>query len=218
MGLIDRRVPLGNYPTITRMRRSELGESVSQQSRGANGTSDPWLIVLIIIGVLVVTTLVALLIVYHARSRIWKQEVRQANPISRFDTRRRRKISAADRQRADDLERAMIIRKSLASRSSISFSARSSRVSAISDYPLIELSREKEPILPRDDWKEWEAQMQNQREDAGLNRPASLEHPALMCHISLPKPSRSPSPARGTIQPRRATPPPQLFVAQSRDT
>ncbi|CAJ2512616.1 Uu.00g007350.m01.CDS01 [Anthostomella pinea] len=198
----DRRMSAGNPP-------ADLDSRHQSEARADDETSftmDPWLIAVIVTGIVIVMTLLAFMVIYYIRSRRWKRSIREADPISHHQQHtHKRKMSSADRQRAEELERDMMIRKSLASRSSSSFSTlstHSSRLSAFSEYPLVEVSEEPETVNLRDDWKEWEAQIQRQMGTASHQASGLHEHPAFAPQLSVPRPSRMPSPVRGVIQPR----------------
>lgn len=167
----------------------------------------PWLIVIIVIGALIVTTLVvflALHLVRRRRRRIVQDG--QPDPLGLEDFRKRR-MSTSDRRAAEEMERATMIRKSLASRAS-SWSGVSYHTPETSEYQLEELDREEqEPMAPRDNWKDIEAGIQGQRAAPGLFDTEIGVHPALLPQpqLAVPQPSRAPSPIRG-IQP------PQLII------
>ncbi|KAL7628413.1 hypothetical protein AAE478_002615 [Parahypoxylon ruwenzoriense] len=176
------------------------------ETRGTTGVEiAPWLIVVIVIAVLIVTALVVFLVLYLVRrkQRLAQEEV--IDPLGRKDVRKR-KMSSADRQAAEDAERAIMIRKSLASRTSLS--TRNSRMSRTSLYQLEEFDHhqdrepeEQEPMAPppKDNWKEWEAGIQGRSATPGVEDVGFGVHPALLPHpqLAIPEPSRGPSPIRG---------------------
>ncbi|XXG98932.1 hypothetical protein Hte_005264 [Hypoxylon texense] len=174
----------------------------------------PWLIVIIVIGALIVLSLVAFLALHLVRRR--RRQIAQndeKDPLGLEDFRKRR-MSTSDRLAAEEMERATMIRKSLASRAS-SWSGVSYRTPETSEYQLEELDREeqgqeereREPTAPRDNWKEIEAGIPSQRPASGLFETDIGVHPALLPQprLAVPQPSRAPSPIRG-IQP------PQLII------
>ncbi|KAI2472737.1 hypothetical protein F4781DRAFT_319649 [Annulohypoxylon bovei var. microspora] len=174
-----------------------------------DNTMEPWLIVVIVIGALILTSLFVFLILRFTRSR--RQTTRKVyqDPLG-LKGRHKRNMSETDRIAAEEIERAAMIRKSLASRTS-SWGGSSLRVSGISDYQMEEFGRESqeehEPIVPRDNWKDLEAGTQGSREIPGVHNTEMGIHPALLPQpqLAFPQPSRGPSPIRGT-------PPPRLII------
>ncbi|KAI6084460.1 hypothetical protein F4821DRAFT_242897 [Hypoxylon rubiginosum] len=180
------------------------------ETREAAGQGmSPWLIVIIVLGALVVTTLVVFLARYLVRRRRRIAQDGQKDPLGLEDFRKRR-MSTSDRLAAEEMERATMIRKSLASRAS-SWSGISFQAPETSEYQLEEFEREEqepqEPVAPRVNWKEVEAGTQDQRATTGLVDTEIGVHPALLPQpqLAIPQPSRAPSPIRG-IQP------PQLII------
>ncbi|KAI1370639.1 hypothetical protein F4677DRAFT_346639 [Hypoxylon crocopeplum] len=180
-------------------------QTISQPETRANTgvAMIPWLIVVIIVGVLIVTGLVVFLVLCYTGK--WRRTARdsQANPPSRQKFRRR-KMSTTDRQAAEEMERAIMIRKSLASRSS------SWSNTGASDYKLVELQREEsDPMAPRANWKDEEAGMPGSRTSLAIRDIEMGVHPALLPQpqLAIPQPSRAPSPARGVKPPPLIIPP-----------
>ncbi|KAI0126125.1 hypothetical protein BJ170DRAFT_685367 [Xylariales sp. AK1849] len=186
----------------------------------------PWIIVAIIIGVILVVTIVMFVVVYFARRRRLAAQAAQQRPLSTssyHDFTRKRKMSAADRANAEELERSLMIRKSLASRASsrsarssrILESARSSRSSQFLDDIPMEAAEMADGHGLRDDWKEWEAGIQRERSTLDLRNPASQirGHPALTAEppqLVMPQQTRAPSPPRRGIKERHTLPLPPL--------
>ncbi|KAI4593921.1 hypothetical protein KJ359_008965 [Pestalotiopsis sp. 9143b] len=179
------------------------------QKRGEDLSLSTWTIVAIIIAVLVVASIVAFTVLYVMRRR---RSPKEDLPIisSRHQVGRKRKtMTPAERQQAEETERSLMIRKSLASRSTLHSiasrdthmldTARSSRVVDDDDeHPEV-------PELPTivGDWKEWEAQAQADRTNS---RPGELStggetHPALVQELEdleIPAQIRTPLPSRDT--------------------
>ncbi|KAI0172220.1 hypothetical protein GGR52DRAFT_459413 [Hypoxylon sp. FL1284] len=169
---------------------------------GASTAINPWLIVVIVIGSLAVTTSVALLVFYFVRRRRLRiAQDGQIDPLGRGNLRKRG-MSTSDRLAAEEMERATMIRKSLASRAS-SWSGVSSSAPETSEYHMEELDRdEHEATTHGNNWKEFEAGSQHQ---GTVHEPFDTEmgvHPALLPQpqLSVPQPPRAASPMRG-IQP-----------------
>ncbi|KAI0163753.1 hypothetical protein BJ166DRAFT_300645 [Pestalotiopsis sp. NC0098] len=178
------------------------------QKRGEDLSLSTWTIVAIIIAVLVVASIVAFTVLYVMRR---KRSPKEDLPIisSRHQVDRKRKtMTPEERQQAEETERSLMIRKSLASRSTLHSiasrdthmldTARSSRVVDDDDdeHPDV-------PELPTivGNWKEWEAQVQADRTNS---RPGELStggetHPALVQELEdlqIPAQTRTTSPAR----------------------
>ncbi|KAI1860607.1 hypothetical protein JX265_009070 [Neoarthrinium moseri] len=194
-------------------------------------TLSSWMIVVIIIGVLAVVTSVIFTVLYFVRRRRFAQEDRNLPIISSQQdlVQTRRKMSVADRVEAEELERALMIRKSLASRSSTfsSFSAQnprdpdSARSSRILDDKFVEETEENYNMASNEDWKQWEAQAQAERRNSALLDPAlqGSGHPALsheLQNITVPQRSRAPSPARSVRALRHTAPLPSMPGPSSR--
>jgi hypothetical protein len=152
---------------------------------------------------------VALYFVRRRRQAAEDRNLSQIGSEHRDSMRRRTKMSLADRAEAEEQERSMIIRKSLAGRSS-TFSTTSSRGSwaplesarnsSILEEPM-ELAEHEDDYetAPRDDWKEWEARAYRDRANSDGLDPALQGHPALaqeLHTLSIPRQSRTTSPPR----------------------
>ncbi|KAI1075569.1 hypothetical protein F5B20DRAFT_559449 [Whalleya microplaca] len=209
-------------------RRLENGPSSPQLKPrdGSEVVRNPWLIIVIVIGILVIATLIVLLVVHQIRRRRFakKEDQQHIEPLGRRGLGvglGRRKMSVADIRAVEERERATMIRKSLASRTSTTFSTRSSRLSEMSQYELAgvdeqEREQEQEPVAPRLDWKEYEAGVPSERAHPAIRGVAIQEHPALSSpRLSVPQPSRAPSPVRGVVPPVRNPPPPHLSIRTS---
>ncbi|KAI0139949.1 hypothetical protein F4776DRAFT_662088 [Hypoxylon sp. NC0597] len=123
-------------------------------------------------------------------------------------------MSESDRLAADEIERSIMIRKSLASRTS-SMGARNSQDSGLPNYhQLEEFDREereeREATASRNEsinWKDLEAGTQRQEFIPGIQNMEMGIHPALLQpQLAFPAPSRAPSPSRGLQPPRLAIP------------
>ncbi|KAI1440451.1 hypothetical protein F5Y02DRAFT_346493 [Annulohypoxylon stygium] len=181
----------------------------SRDAATSGNTMAPWLIVVIVIGALILTSIFVFLILRFTRRRQRKVHHVYQDPLGRKG-RHRRNMSETDRLAAEEIERATMIRKSLASRTS-SWGGNSLRDSRISDYQMDEIDRvsqeERQPIAPRGDWKEFEAGSQGSIATPGVHNTEMGIHPALLPEpqLAFPQPSRGPSPIRGT-------PPPRLII------
>ncbi len=171
------------------------------------------LTIVVIVLLVLLTVVLSVLVILHfvrKRQRAAQGEYQQPGPfISQpsFKTKSR-KMSASDRVVAEEMERAIMIRKSLASRAS-SGSSTVSRTSRTSVYRLEELDRQEREGLAakRESWKEEEAGILPMRPTPGIHDTQLGVHPALLPQpqLAFPPPSRSPSPLRGIK-------PPQLYI------
>ncbi|KAI1383008.1 uncharacterized protein F4822DRAFT_421823 [Hypoxylon trugodes] len=167
---------------------------------------EPWLIAVIVLASLTAISLIILGALYLARRRQRTERESKEDPLHQRD-HKRRKLSDSDRMAAEELERAQMIRKSLASRTSSHGEIEGHRHSRMSDYEMEEADHsEREPMAPRDNWKDWEAGSQAQRPIPGVQDLEMGVHPALLPQphpqLVISHPSRSPSPARGITPPR----------------
>ncbi|KAI1269085.1 hypothetical protein F5Y18DRAFT_176334 [Xylariaceae sp. FL1019] len=186
-----------------------------RDNSGHNTTApvtNDWLIAAIVVGSLIITTLAVFMLSHYIKSRRRKaSRDRAIEPMSSVAIRRhRRNRSSADQQMAEEEERNLMIRKSLAHRYSMAPSAHHSRVSSLStDYQSVVSADEEhdETTGAKEDWKEWEARLQNDRRNSS---PRLDQHPAFSTRISMPlapEPTREPSPYRGGLPPALYTPP-----------
>ncbi|OTA99843.1 hypothetical protein M426DRAFT_324831 [Hypoxylon sp. CI-4A] len=187
---------------------------VSLEARDATSdrTMEPWLIVVIVLGVLTIASSIVFLTLYLRRKQQLKAQREKDDLLGRRN-RHRRKLSEMDRLQAEEIERTTMIRKSLASRTS-SWGMGSLRDSMMSEYQMDEVDHEeREPMAPErnNDWKEIEAGSEGHIATPGVDNtemgihPALLGQPQLQPHLSIPQPSRAPSPIRGS-------PPPRLII------
>ncbi|KAI0380636.1 hypothetical protein F5Y04DRAFT_257118 [Hypomontagnella monticulosa] len=195
-------------PSLYR-RNTNDGFTTTPSDIESGDTMQPWLIAVIVIGVLIAVSLVVVLALYLTRKRQRGSSDDEGGSLRR-PSFKKRKTSSADRQAAEELERATMIRKSLASRTS----SRTSHTWEREDNELEELDREgsapapapaPEPKPSRDNWKEFEAGAQSsQGVIPGVHNTAMGIHPALLpqSHLAIPEPSRAPSPIRNTTPPR----------------
>ncbi|ETS86228.1 hypothetical protein PFICI_00056 [Pestalotiopsis fici W106-1] len=197
------------------------------QKRGEDLALSPWTIVAIIIALLVVMSTIAFTALYIMRRRRVIKESQGLPAISgRHEVMRRRKgMTAAERRAAEETERSLMIRKSLASRSTLHSvasrdthildTARSSRV--VDDDGDEHQHDDEIPELPTStgDWKEWEAHTQAERRHSRLRELSAgrESHPAFAQELEdlpVPAQTRSPSPSRELKGPRQLLPLPSL--------
>ncbi|KAI0882923.1 uncharacterized protein GGS22DRAFT_169082 [Annulohypoxylon maeteangense] len=186
----------------------------SREAATTGTTMEPWLIIVIVVGALILTSLFVFLLIHFTRKRRRTVHHVYQDPFGRKD-RHRRNMSETDRQAAEEIERAAMIRKSLASRTS-SWGGNSLRYSGISDYQMDEFGRQSQeehqpmaPMMPpRENWKELEAGTQGSGVTPGVHNTEMGIHPALLPQpqLAFPQPSRGPSPNRGPQPPRLIIP------------
>ncbi|KAI1182002.1 hypothetical protein F5B17DRAFT_221662 [Nemania serpens] len=182
------------------------------------GTIDPWLAVVIGIGTLIVTTLAVFMIIHCIKSR--QRQRRGFRPVQTISSAfsHKRNSSSTSQPEIWDLERDMMIRKSLASRSSLtatspvcqtssspppSSSSSSSSSSDGEHPPQLAPGEQVETTSLRDDWKAWEARVLEERRSSHPGGLGLDQHPAFASHLSVPQPTRMPSPTRGVETPHR---------------
>ncbi|KAI0110230.1 hypothetical protein F4814DRAFT_396511 [Daldinia grandis] len=178
----------------------------TSETRDTSNSVAPWLIAVIVIGVLVVTSLIVFLTLHLTRKRQRIPQEDQGEPLGKDF--KKRKMRSTDRRAVEEIERATMIRKSLASRTS----SRNSQIWGPTEYQFQELDQEeREPVAPREqreqreDWKEFEA---GQGPVPGVQDTQMGIHPALLPQpqLAVPPPSRTPSPSRGPQPPRLIIP------------
>ncbi|KAI1126283.1 hypothetical protein F5Y10DRAFT_215305 [Nemania abortiva] len=167
-------------------------------------TVDPWLVVVVVIGILIVTTLAVFMLAHYIKSRHTLR--RGFRPVEEINQpySRKRKPRSGNLQDVGDLERDMMIRKSLASRVSLTTSPPLSQTSLSSDGDHhLENSSEGsdergEAASLRDDWKAWEARVTSERRTSNPGGLGLDQHPAFAPYLSVPQPTRMASPARSS--------------------
>ncbi|KAI0414538.1 hypothetical protein F5X98DRAFT_349065 [Xylaria grammica] len=183
--------------------RSDLQLDQSMGKGAAYEAVDPWMIVVIVVGILIIVTLALFMCAYYIKSRRQRQTGLQPAKKMSAPYSRRRKLGliGAEQQTVGDLERDMLIRKSLASRHSLATSEHISQDSSPSsnEYRLAD------PLeghggdmatfaeIP----KSWEASVQSDGMSANPGGLGLEQHPAFAHYLSVPEPTRMSSPVRG---------------------
>ncbi|KAI1817994.1 hypothetical protein GGS20DRAFT_530498 [Poronia punctata] len=166
---------------------------------------DPWLVIVIAIGLVIMLTLAVFIAAHHIKSRRRRTKTQfLEEPSEKVDLEKRKSIPANLPLLAEQ-EREMMIRKSLAGRPS-SFPAANGQVLrrlSESDNSQSDATSDEqgETTSLKDDWKAWEARIQSERLSGGIGLE---QHPALASHIAslTPQPPRMPSPIRDISQSR----------------
>ncbi|KAJ2899389.1 Transcription initiation protein [Zalerion maritima] len=153
------------------------GVAVERRStEGDNSETTTWIIIGVIIGVLVVLSVVFLFRMKRSSAKKARDSERSRSaPLGRGEFARVRKLSNVKQMEEQETQRAIMIRKSLATRSTTSsMSSIMSRYSNIphrgEDEEDIELDDDR-PRGLRDDWKEFEARINRERSSSGEIHP-----------------------------------------------
>lgn len=172
-----------------RSRRRDAISSVPETPTESSSPSEskPWVTAVIVVGSALLATAFVAALFLHFRRRGYRQAKRVDPTLSREQYLRARKMSAADRQKEEELQRNIMIRKSLASRSW--------DWSSHSDVQSLASQQDATPSGLKEDWKEWEARMARERSDFENRHPSSSAVPDL----PIPCPSRSRSPSRSPL-------------------
>ncbi|KAI1172900.1 hypothetical protein F4777DRAFT_483963 [Nemania sp. FL0916] len=194
----------------------------SQPQDGEKSTStvltDPWLIVVIVIGVAILAALGVCLLTHYIK--LWHKRRRGFQPVKETGFYSHKRISGSgDGHEVSEHERRLMIEKSMASRMSLAVSSPSSRgpLSSSSSPPLstsssnqgyhpeVPLMEPNETTSLRDDYnyKAWEANIQNERMASHPGGVGLDQHPAFASHLSVPQPTRSAVPSRLAGSPPR---------------
>ncbi|KAI0802779.1 hypothetical protein GGR55DRAFT_406509 [Xylaria sp. FL0064] len=166
----------------------------------APASVDHWMIVVIVVGILIVATLLIFIVAHYIKSQ--RRQKAGFQPVEEVNSpypQKRRRPGAADRQSAEDVERDMMIRKSLASKTSLMASDPVSQVSSVSsrEYQLAHPLGDESENTSLKDWKAWEACMQTERRTSHPGGVGLDQHPAFASYLSVPQPTRMASPVRG---------------------
>ncbi|KAK4134055.1 hypothetical protein BT67DRAFT_380359 [Trichocladium antarcticum] len=178
---------------------------------GARHTEPPttssrpvWIVAAIVSGIIFVGAALAFVFTRYAKRRQYLR-VGELDPyLTRQELFKRRKMTAADRYREEEERRRHMIRKSLASRSSLG--SRASTHSARSGSSAETVNRihqevaemeRREPRL-KDDWKEWEARERQERTVGGGRHPA-VEEAGDVPILTIPTPAKHRSQGRSIL-------------------
>lgn len=164
---------------------------------------NPYLICIIVFAVITVMTIITIIFARFARrrqQRLDEETMKSAPQPMQSAKPRRKKTADLDRAEEEELQRQVMIRKSLASRASWR---------TVNDEDEVEVTERPNDL--RRDWKEWEAGIQHKRSistdthpgiDPGLQLPSQLATPSISRsgsparHPLLTPTSRSPIPSR----------------------
>lgn len=168
-----------------------------------------WVILAAVAALLTLGACTALVVIAYSKRRLLKRQLDEAKrPDSGLSwekpTIKKRKMTAEDLEMEAESTRTAMIRKSLASRSGRTASFATSDRMSSADRPESSSSGD---LLPRYDWKEFEAGVVSRQSSvASLRRSTSSPMPEL----PAPTLSRSSSPSRNPLLAGRAELPPPL--------
>ncbi|KAK5653936.1 hypothetical protein OQA88_7861 [Cercophora sp. LCS_1] len=165
-----------------------------------------WIIPVIVSSILVIIALVVCGFIYYNKRGEFRKAKEQNPYLSRTDFAKKKSMSASEQKEEEERQRMSMIRKSLASRSWDGNESNSSRrVSQVSDVSQSTRAEDRgagdvsdddddEPKQLKNDWKEWEARMQQS---------ASLDHHPAINSTPITVPPRSQSPSRSPLLQQR---------------
>lgn len=181
-------------------------DSESNSNTDSNSTRI-WVILAAVAALLTLGACTALVVISYSKRRLLKRQLdeskRPDSVLSWEKPTKKRKMTAEDLEMEAESTRAAMIRKSLASRSGRTASFATSDRMSRADRPESSSSGD---LLPRYDWKEFEAGVSRQSSVASLRRSTSSPMPEL----PAPALSRSSSPSRNPLLAGRAELPPPL--------
>ena len=180
------------------------GESVDT----VNSSYTPWLIALIVVASVVIVVVVLYLFLGRSRDQQFEAACNKDPYLTRKEYQRRKKMSPIDRLEEEELQRHLMIRKSLATRSSRANSEVTVSITMVDD--------ETAPSRLRDDWKHWEARLQRERSASGERHPfGDGSDTESIRDLSLPPRSRGLSLSNSPLLSGQVTPPlpsPPMFA------
>lgn len=182
-------------------------DSESNSNTDSNSTRI-WVILAAVAALLTLGACTALVVISYSKRRLLKRQLDESKrPDSGLSwekpATKKRKMTAEDLEMEAESTRAAMIRKSLASRSGRTASFATSDRMSRADRPESSSSGD---LLPRYDWKEFEAGVSRQSSVASLRRSTSSPMPEL----PAPALSRSSSPSRNPLLAGRVELPPPL--------
>lgn len=221
------------YLPITAKSVSTVGESAD---KGLDEKTK-WVIVGVSIAVLAILSIGLYFLINKLRARKYKKaQGLEPSPYGEFA--RARKLSNAERMEEEETQRAVMIRKSLATRSTVSsmssMMSRYSNIPPMDEEEEIDLNDERPPHGLREDWKEFEARITRERsnareahpimaQDAGITPPQSRTVSPGHSPYLRPHPSPTSVPPRYPIHPPPGLHPafavsPPLGIREDRET
>ncbi|KAB5536029.1 hypothetical protein GE09DRAFT_1226782 [Coniochaeta sp. 2T2.1] len=172
-------------PTLALLKsvRDDLSSITSTTEAGTRSDSRGWITAVIVVGSLLLAAALATALLLYFRRRGYRRARRDDPALSHEEFLRRRKMTSAEREREAELQRRIMIRKSLVSRST-EWSVQSDNRDLNADE-----HDEHDRAGLKEDWKEWEARMQQERLEKAYRHPAARYNPTCP---SRPGPRRGP--------------------------
>jgi hypothetical protein len=170
-------------PVLTRIDVSPVPDSPEATKRSRTGI---WITVVVVVGSILLAAAFVAAVLLYCRRQEYRRAKRHNPPLSHKEFLRRRKMSAVARQKEEEVQRRIMIRKSLASRST--------EWSMQFDNESLDSDEHRESGL-KEDWKEWEARMQRERPERTYRHPSTAAVPEL----PIPTKSRCRSPNRSPL-------------------
>ncbi|KAB5532704.1 hypothetical protein GE09DRAFT_374456 [Coniochaeta sp. 2T2.1] len=176
-------------PTMALLKsiRDDLSSITSTTEAGTRSNSRIWVAAVVVVGSILLAAALATALLLYFRRREYRRARRDDPALSHEEFLRRRKMTALEREREAELQRRIIIRKSLVSRST--------EWSVQSDNRSLDDADGHDRAGLKEDWKEWEARMQQKRPEKAYRHPAATVLPDL----PVPTRARPRSTSRGSL-------------------
>ncbi|RKU48757.1 hypothetical protein DL546_002851 [Coniochaeta pulveracea] len=130
--------------------------SLQQKEIRESPSIKPWVTAIIVVSSVLLVTSLVVGVILQLRYKGYRQARLRDPTLSRKQFLEQRRMGAADRRRAEDMQRNMMIRKSMAGRSLGS--------NSISDTESLGGERGQGPVTGlKEDWKKWEVAMTSER-------------------------------------------------------
>ncbi|KAJ9162271.1 hypothetical protein NKR19_g1386 [Coniochaeta hoffmannii] len=134
--------------------RNEVVPGADSPEAGTRSSSRVWITVVVVVGGILLAAAFVAGVIWYCRRREYRKAKRHDPSLSPPEFLRRRKMTEVARQTEEETQRRIMIRKSLASRST--------QWSMQFDNESLDIEGRRESGL-KEDWKEWEARMQRER-------------------------------------------------------
>jgi hypothetical protein len=185
--------------------RDEATQSDFGNTSPSTSNSVVWIVAAVVGGIIVVGLTFALGLMYYTRRRQYKRDQELHPYLSREEIIKRRKMSKVDLYHEEEERRRLMIRKSLAARSTSSTGSNFSDVMDQADQELGEIERQESTRL-KEDWKRWEARERRERSMSGGQHPAASAANQVPI-LAIPTPAKHRSHGRrSSMSPPRSPP------------
>jgi hypothetical protein len=156
----------------------------------SEGTSRPssqtWITVVVVIGSILLAGAIVAALISYCRRRDHRGARKKNQSSTHKDFLRRGKMTAVTGEDKAEIQRRIMIRKSLASRSN--------EWSGRFDNESLDTMNERRESSLKEDWKEWEARMQRERPERSCRHPSTVALPEPPLPTKARSRSRSSSP------------------------